>query len=246
MKVQIIAFQHIDVKILSHRGKGCDTLLYAVPAYTNRLVFDSLFSLWIQIILTLPARELCIQARLSLLAQIFHHSCKNNNNSVSSISSFVADCGVICGFAGLDITQHQSASLKRFFTLRISEQIDDLVRNFIQRCGNSRIPMFYFLQIFFISIPEEKVQICSSGRKPRFMRCISIIDVHADIHLYNNRCTQTDKNFCKILIRYRKCAHVCTHGLCKRKKFFLCRRNLLVLSANRCRNDIFQHCDIRI
>ena len=246
MKVQIIAFQHIDVKILSHRGKGCDTLLYAVPAYTNRLVFDSLFSLWIQIILTLPARELCIQARLSLLAQIFHHSCKNNNNSVSSISSFVADCGVICGFAGLDIAQHQSAALKRFFTLRISEQIDDLVRNLIQRCGNPWIPMFNFLQIFFISIPEEKVQICSSGRKPRFMRCISIIDVHADIHLYNNRRTQTDKNFCKFLIRYWKCAQRCTHALCKRKKFFLCRRNFLVPSTNRCGNEIFQHFNIRV
>ena len=77
------------------------------------------------------------------------------------------------------------------------------------------------------------------------MRCISIIDVHADIHLYNNRRTQTDRisaNFSSVTGSVLSVARMLCASV--RNSSSVGGTSLLP-STNRCGNEIFQHFNIK-
>ena len=149
--------QNVYIEILRDRCERSDALLHAIASNANRKIFNFLFSLRIQIVFTFASGELGIQARLCLLAQVFHHTCQNNNDPISCISSFIADGCIVSCFARLNIPQYKSAALEGLAAFRIAKQIDDFVGNFVQSSSYTRVPMLDFFEVLFIAIPEEEI-----------------------------------------------------------------------------------------
>ena len=162
---EVVAAKYTAVKIFCNGSKSNNLLIVTITANAYGGVFDSLFCLRIQIIFALASGKFGIQPFLGLFTQIFLHAGEDNDDSVSCIGCFVADCSVVCCLAGLNITEHQAFDKKLLLTW-ITAKVQNFIRDFTEICCNARIPMFYFFEILFIAIPEEKVEIGTFGGKP--------------------------------------------------------------------------------
>ena len=87
-----------------------------ITSNTYRGIFDSLFRLRIQIILTFSSSKFGVQTFLGLFTQVFLHTSEDNDDSVSCIGCFVADCSVVCCLAGLNIAEHQALDKELLLT----------------------------------------------------------------------------------------------------------------------------------
>ena len=71
---KVVALQNPSVEILCDRREGCDFFARPEASYADRLVFYSLLSVGIQIVLAPSASELSVKALLSLLPEVLLNS----------------------------------------------------------------------------------------------------------------------------------------------------------------------------
>ena len=112
---------------------GTDAEIAVNFTYTNRI---KSFSLCIRA----EAEKAFVKTNLRLRTQIVIHSCKNNNYFVSCIGSLAYQTGVVCCFAGLDVTDNKSASVPDSVANRVLKSSENVVRAFVELFNGIVVP----------------------------------------------------------------------------------------------------------
>jgi hypothetical protein len=146
----------------------------------------------------IKADEPLIESLLGLAAQTLQGAGQENNQAVSDVACFAAECGVRRGFAGLYVTHDEPPALPRRGLRGIPDQIEDVVGHTVKR-GHDSWPVLLLRKL--VEAPKQNGSMPDLSA-PSTVRTPGECDLRT--HLDRQFCVQLAKQCVELIIGNRK------------------------------------------